>query len=284
MGARPWYEKCPECPLQKWCHSERDQNGNEALAKLSGGHYAIDSLIQKVRSTSIRTFEADYLCKGPKSDGLWFPDFDPASSVADRAEYDRALPVTIAVDSGVTTGAVFFQIHRHVTQSGPVEEVHVFADYLAENLTAEQNARAILEKARTHCEARWDAIATDPAGGSRNPVGATVIAEFERAGLRPLHRWPRASVTDGLALLASFLHPAEGASRLIIHPRCEETIRALTYYRRAKRGGQWEDNPEDPQHPFEDIMDALRGGLCFRYPEGRVMQPSLKRVLARRAF
>ncbi len=43
---------------------------------------------------------------------------------------------------------------------------------------------------------------------------------------------------------------------------------------RAKRGGQWADFPEDPQHPHEDVMDALRGVLFARFgaplPNGRV--------------
>lgn len=284
VNSKDLYLNCHRCPIQKWCHAERDLNGNEALAKRSGGHYAIDSLIQKVRATSARTFEADYLCKGPKSDGLWFPKFDPARNVAERAEFDRALPVQVAVDSGVFTGAVLFQISRHVTPTGLVEEIHLFADYLAENRTAEQNARAILEKARTHCEGRFDCVSTDPAGGSRNPIGPTVIAEYERAGLRPLRRWPQGTVADGLALIESFLEPAAGHSRLIIHPRCEPTIRALKCYRRAKRGGQWQDYPEDPQHPHEDLVDALRGGLRLCYPEGRTPPPNFTRISARKVF
>jgi hypothetical protein len=96
-----------------------------------------------------------------------------------------------------------------------------------------------------------------------------VIAEYERVGLRPMQRWPLGSVSDGLALIESFLSPADGRPRLVVHPRCQATIRAFASYRRARRGGQWQDYPEDPQHPQEDLLDALRGGLRTRYPEGR---------------
>jgi hypothetical protein len=41
-------------------------------------------------------------------------------------------------------------------------------------------------------------------------------------------------------------------------------IRAFQAYRRASVKGQWRDWPEDPQHPHEDLMDALRGGLHAR--------------------
>jgi hypothetical protein len=278
----PNLENCPMCPLQPFCHDVPP--GTSPKAKRSDGHYAIDSLIQKVRGTSRRTFEADYLCKGPKADGLWFPSFSASSSVTLRAEFDPYLPVNLSIDSGVFTGAVFFQIARIMESDGFVEEIRVFADYLQENITAEQNARAILELARTCCLGRLSIISTDPSGGSRNPVGPTVIAEFERVGLGPLRRWPRTTIADGLALLESFLDPADGRSRLILHPRCRATIRALENYRRAKRHGQWEDYPEDPQHPHEELVDALRGGLLVSFPNGRTLPSSLARVPARQVF
>jgi hypothetical protein len=59
----------------------------------------------------------------------------------------------------------------------------------------------------------------------------------------------------------SLLNPAEGPPRLTIHPRCEILIQAFENYRRARVGGQWRDWPEDPQHPHEDLIDALRGGI-----------------------
>ena len=276
------YEKCPKCPLFSYCCDARDEK--EPKAKRSDGHYTIDSLIQKLRATSKRTFESDYLCKGPRSDGLWFPGFGEATHVSLRAEFDPALPVHLAIDSGVFTGAVFFQVGRDYSSPGSSEEIHVFAEYLAENLTAEQNARAIREVARLRCHDRTDTISTDPAGGSRNPVGPTVIGEYERVGLRPLRRWPHGSVADGLALVESFAQSAEGRSGLIVHPRCVATIRAMQNYRRAKRGGQWQDYPEDPQHPHEELVDSLRGGLRDRFPEGRAPQPTFARVSARQVF
>src|SRR5262249_10915380 len=109
----PRLEKCPECPIQRWCHEDRGLSPDwKPKAKRSNGHYAIDALIQKVRSTSIRTFESDYLCKGPRSEGLWFPKFEAATHVSARADYDPSLPVHLAIDSGVVTGAVFFQVAR----------------------------------------------------------------------------------------------------------------------------------------------------------------------------
>ncbi|RUL89607.1 hypothetical protein [Tautonia sociabilis] len=282
----PNLEKCPECPIVSWCHEDRDSDPlGRPKAKRASGHYGIDALIQKARVVSRRAFEADYLCRGPKADGLWFSGFDPVANVSEAAEFDPSRPVLLAVDSGVFTGAVFFQVVGVSTPMGTVDQVHVFAEYLEEGRSAEHNARAILEVARERCLGRIDVASTDPAGNARTAVGPTVLGEYERAGLRNLKFWPGgASVTDGLALVESFLRPADGGTRLLIHPRCEHTIRAFQHYRRARRAGQWADHPEDPQHPHEDLMDALRGGLRTRFPDGRAPAPALGRVPARSVF
>lgn len=277
----PDLERCPQCPLMKWCHADRDSDPRGLpKAKRSDGHYAIESLIQKVEAVSERQFEADYLCSGPKADGVWFTNFGKENESIE-AEYDPTLPVHLSVDSGVFTGAVIFQVERD--RKG----IRVFADYLAEGLTAEQNARNLIELARVRCGGRLDRMTTDPAGGSRNPIGPTVIAEFERVGLRGsrgVERWPIGSVSDSLTLVDSFVRSASGHIGLRIHPRCTDTIRALRGYRRAKRAGQWQDYPEDPQHPMEDIVDSLRGGLKVEFPEGRQAESKLPRVSARQVF
>jgi hypothetical protein len=200
-----------------------------------------------------------------QGEGVWFDTFDPAVHVTEDADWDHHLPVRIAIDSGVFTGAVLFQIREH-----PTVQVNVFADYLTEGLSAEQNALAILKLAKERCRGRIDKAWTDPAGGARNPVGPTVMGEYERSGLR-LDRWPLYGVADGLALIEAFLGGTENSppAGLFIHPRCTNLINAFGSYKRAKRAEQWMDYPEDPQHPYEDTMDALRGGLVATFPDGR---------------
>jgi len=282
----PNLEKCPECPIQQWCHEDRDLDPEgRPKAKRSRGHYAIDALIQKARVVSSRVFESDYLCRGPKSQGAWFSDFNPVMNVTEQAEYDPFWPVHLAIDSGVYTGAVLFQIIPRSTRRGVVDEVRVFGEYLKEGKPAFECAQEILALVRERSQGRIDHASTDPSGGARNPVGPTVLKEYERAGLGRLTHWPKSgSVSDGLQLVESFLMPAEGETRLLIHPRCDQLITAFQSYRRAKRAGQWTDAPEDPQHPHEDLIDALRGGLTVRYPEGRGPQSTLPRASARNVF
>lgn len=269
----PNLENCDDCQLKRWCHEDRFANPSlPPKAKISDGHYAIESLIQKVQTTSRRVFEADYLCKGPKADGIWFREFDRARHVQESAEYDPALPVYLAIDSGVFTGAVWFQVRD--TRHGHF--VSVFGEHLSEGLSAEVNALTILDLSARLCGGSVGTICTDPAGGSRNAVGPSVLAEYERAGLKRVQRWPIRPVADGLALVESFVMSADGKPGLAIHPRCRHLIDAMIGYIRAGKAPQWLDGPKDPQHPAEDMVDALRGGLCHRFPDGRRGKSELK--------
>lgn len=289
----PNLEKCPECPLMAWCHEGRDDDPQgRPKAKRSDGHYGIDALIQKVRGVSPRVFASDYLCRGPKAEGAWFGEYDDARNVSDAAEFDPSLPVHVAIDSGVFTGAVAFQVHRGWEWADPPEptRVHVFADFLAEGRSAEACAMEIRDMLDRLCGSATRYVSTDSAGGARNPVGPTVISEFQRCGLvgeTGLQPWPRypGCVTEGLNLIESLVRTADGKPRLLIHPRCVQLSASLKGYARARRAGQWMDYPADPQHPWEDLVDALRGGLSVALPEGSShAERPLRRASAGRVF
>jgi hypothetical protein len=121
-------------------------------------------------------------------------------------------------------------------------------------------------------------VRLDPASSARTGIGPTAYAEFERIfGPRVLARWPTHRVLDGLDQLEVLLD--QGC--LLIHPHCEKLKCAfLTYCRRKNTGGAWLDEPADPQHPHEDLIDALRGGIRDRFPEGRIEQPPFRRTHA----
>lgn len=283
-------ERCPDCPLVRWCHEGRDEHPSGLpRAKRSAGHYSIESLAQKARIVSPRVFGADYLCSGPKADGVWFKAFSEGRHVTPDAGFDPSLPVHLAVDSGVFTGAVLFQL-RLSPLAGVPPRVTVFGEYLAEGVPAFEAAQALLGLLADLCPDARRRISTDSAGGSRNPVGPTVVSEYKRAGLvgdKGVEPWPKypGCVQDGLATLEALVESADGAAHLAVHPRCVRTIAALRSYSRAKRAGQWQDYPEDPQHPHEDLVDALRGGIKLLLPDGlRAAGAGLVRTSARRVF
>jgi hypothetical protein len=283
----PELEHCPECPIMQWCHADMGSHPSGVpKAKRSNGHYTIDSLIQKTAGVSPRVFGSDYLCTEPKAAGIWFTTFEEALHVNPEAEFRPGVPVHITVDPGVCCGAVGFQVRR--LPAGV--KINVFADYFAEYVGAEDNARAILKEFEALCGIglnRWARVSMDPSGNARTVAGFTVRGEFERAGLRGrlgLEGWPGVKKSNGLLLVEAFLLSADKTVSLTIHPRCKRLIQAFKSYARAKRAGQWEDVPEDPQHPHEDLIDPLCGGLLAEFPDGRAPEPNLNRVHARRVF
>jgi len=210
-------------------------------------------------------------------EGAWFDRFDPARHVKDEAEYMPQYPVHLAIDCGVSrhTAAVWFQVRG----LDPLRRrVTVFADWHGEGLYSAAAAEAI----RKHSEAlpsrgRLDTVRLDPAADQRTGIGPAARGEFERVfGARNFDSWPRHRVADGLDQLEVLLDQG----LLILHPRCGFVKAAFQQYARKQRagGGEWLDEPADDQHPFEDLMDALRGGVRDRFPGGRIEQPHYRRV------
>ena len=228
------------------------------------------------------------------SEGAWFPSFDVARHVTDAAEYDPALPVHLAIDCGVSrhVAAVWFQVRRgrlpvQRTPSGWIQSVSpnepdtvtVFGDFHCEGLYSEAAARAIVAHGATlpGCGGRADRVRLDPAASARTGIGPTAYAEFERVfGSKGLAKWPLHGVLDGLDQLEVLLD--QGC--LLLHPRCVHLKAAFqNYTRRRSAGGNWLDEPSQ-DHPHEDLMDALRGGIRDKWPEGRIEQPRLRTVPA----
>ena len=171
---------------------------------------------------------------------------------------------------------MLFQVRRveRVRGDGKVEFPHyvnVFGDYFAEGLRAEENARALAALAARLVGRHDDGSPRlagrygDPAGEHRNAIGETVERVYARAGL-PLEPWDTTNpkVSDSLTMVETLVSPIDSHPYLLVHPRCVHLVNAFRGYARAQRLGQWTDRPEDPQHPYEDLIDALRGGLHAR--------------------
>lgn len=202
-------------------------------------------------------------------EGAVYESFDPSRHVSEAAEYDPALPVIIAVDCGVSrhTAAVFLQSlelggHRH--------RVTCFADYYCEGAMSEENARAILDYSASVCGTRMDKVVLDPAASARTGTGPAAFNEYRRIfGERLTSYWPQHRVSDGIELIEILLGAPGREPELLIHPRCKHLIAGFQGYERASSKGVYLDYFKDPQHPHEDLMDALRGGIRQMFPSGR---------------
>ena len=215
------------------------------------------------------------------TEGAWFKSFDVAKHVNEAAEFIPGLPVHLAIDAGTsqTTGAVWFQVRQVGTYSYS-HRVTVFGDYCVKGLFSEANAKAIKAKGESlPCRGQIDTCRIDPASDQYTGIGVSAYAEYERVfGSRILARSPRHLVVDGLDQVEVLLDQGN----LLIHPRCADLKAAFQNYARAKRGGEYLNAPAPDQSPYEDSMDALRYGIRSRFPEGRVEQPALRFVNARR--
>lgn len=217
-----------------------------------------------------------------QGEGVWFESFEAAEGgkhVNNAAEYVYGLPVHLAIDCGVSqhTGAVFFQTRQIGHERF---KVNVFADFYSVGKFSAAVA-AELKKVSDNLPHRGvlDTIRLDPAASARTGVGPAAYGEFEKVfGNRPMSRWPSHQVVDGLDQIEILLD--DGC--LVIHPRCKHLISAFSNYRRAERNGRIINYPADPQNPHEDMMDALRGGIRDRFPEGRTPAPKLISVHAGR--
>ena len=270
----PDLEQCPECPLMPWCHEDRDVDPRRPAEGEAVGRALRD---RRADPEGPDRQPADLRGRlplpGAEGRRPLVPGLRPGRQRQRRGRVRPRPPGP--------PGDRLGRLHRRRLlpgrpaaggdRRGTVDQVHVFADYLAEGKPAERNARAILEVGPAALQ-RADRRGLDRPGRRVAQRGRADGARRVRAapGSASLE-WPgrsRASVADGLALIESFLRPADGGTRLLVHPRCQDTIRAFQDYRRARRGGQWTDQPEDPQHPHEELMDALRGGLRVPLPRG----------------
>jgi len=286
VGGADAFENCPSCPIRRACHADRDGPDDLPKAKRSDGHYRIADLIRQARAVSYQTFRSDFMCDGPKTEGLIYTAFDRDANVSEAAEFNPALPSYLAVDPGVRTGGVLFQVAERSDEFATWVEARVFAEHYAEGLSARMNARKILEVERERAMGRRSRGFVDRSGRARTSIGPVVMAEYEAEGLKGLESWPAydGSVRDGIALVDSFIKTGDERVALLVHPRCRHVIQAFQTYERSKVGGQWLDDPKDPQHPAEDLMDALRGGLHALYPEGRRPTPKYHRIQASKIF
>jgi hypothetical protein len=237
-----------------------------------------DAIIRRFEGTALG--ESELLGKMVEhSEAQWFVRFNRNRHVSPEAEVNPLLRCYLAVDCGVSrwTGAILYQ---WIPLDHERSRLHIVADYISEGRTHDENAAALLAlvSENVHGALVLDGVLLDPASGARTGAGPAAESEYQRVFGRRVRRWPLRGVLDSLALVELLV--GSDQRELLVHPRCEATIAAFYGYERASRSGEYLDMPLDPQHPHEELIDAIRGAACEKWPEGRRPMQNFPRVHA----
>ncbi|HSI37185.1 MAG: hypothetical protein ACAI43_04240 [Phycisphaerae bacterium] len=246
-------EKCPEERVCATCALHPECQG---IAKIkSDGFLRIDDAIRMKSRVSADTWDAEMLCRRPKTKGCVFPSFDPLIHVRESLPTDpqSAIPnpqspegLYLGVDFGFNAPLVCLFVLRD--RSG---NSFVVDEYVQPMQTMEHHVEAIRERARAYGLIRR--VGCDPAGNARSTqTAASDVSWLRRAGWRVLSRGSR--ITEGLELIRLGLRSGTGAVTLHVHPRCARLIAALKGYRYPDGGGELPI--KDGVH--DHLIDAMR--------------------------
>jgi len=237
---------CSQCGLWEDC---------QGRAKEAEGYFAIEDAIAQKRRSSRQAWRAEMLCKEPYREDLVFSEFEVRRHVREVG-YNGNLPLYRSIDFGFSNPLACLLIQVDEKE----ERVFILDEHLKSRTTLAEQVRLIKERWP------WKAAATycDPAGRQRNEItGTNLTAEMAALGM-PV-QWRRSRILDGVEMIRRFLDPAEGESKLIIAPKCENLIRALQSLRYQRRSdGQLSELPEK-DGVNDHIIDALRYFFVNRF-------------------
>ena len=236
---------CSQCVLWQDCRGR---------AKRADGYYLIDDAIAQKRRSSAAAWQSEMLCRKPSREDVVFGEFDPVQHVR-QVDYEGELPLYRSIDFGFANplACLFIQIDDDGV-------VRVVDEHIKSRTTLAVHARLIKERYPQPVEATY----CDPAGRQRNEItGTAVTQELTALGIPTRSRSSR--IIDGIELIRSFLAPAQGPTRLIIAPRCQQLIRAMQSlrYRRLSDGRLTEVPDKDGVH--DHVIDALRYFFINRF-------------------
>jgi hypothetical protein len=216
---------CPPCPLWSDCLGH---------AKQADGHLPIDDLIALKARSPDALWQAEMLCRRPQRDQSVYPAFDPQRHCPPHLDTPPAQGdfLIAGMDFGMRSPLVMLLArvvkppnslsHAHnPTPSHLSSRVEVLDEYLHSGLTLHEHLDRI--HARDWPLPRW--VGVDPAGRQTNShSGLSDIQLLQRRGYHV--RSTPSRLLDGIQLVR---HRLERGS-LLIAPRCQHLIHALTQY------------------------------------------------------
>jgi hypothetical protein len=240
-------ERCPQsrdcntCQLHPECQGRAKTECN--------GFFSIDDAIRMKGRVSKECWNAEMLCQRPATTGCVFPTFDLKLHVRDNidAEIEYARGQTwLGIDFGFANPFVCLWIVKY-----PGEFVHVIDEYVQPGKIIQEHIAQIKAR-RERGEVRM--VACDPAGSATNEQTAkSNVKLLEEAGYFVRKRGSH--IQEGLEMVRARVMNANGETRLFIHSRCTQLIRAMGAYRYPETG-KGETPLKDGEN--DHLIDALR--------------------------
>lgn len=210
-------------------------------------------------------FRREYMAEFVDMGGLVYPEFNDEIHVTTKADYDPSLPVYWGMDFGINnpTVVIYFQIDPMIGDYG---QVRIFDELFKRGREARTDLIATSALSKTNSEvARYKRpvwVACDPTGRNRDQSTAQsqveILKDSDTFNLRIKYKkdWNyekerHKAIRDIRRWFAKIdLH---GHPEIIIHPRCQKTIRAFQEY-------QFQEGTETPEkdgihdHPMEAVQ------------------------------
>jgi hypothetical protein len=232
---------CKTCPLWKDCGGK---------AKNACGYLKIDDVIDQMRRSSRKAFEAEMLCMRPQMEGAVFGEFTTEEHIKPTV-YDAGLPLYLAIDFGFSSPFVCLWV-----QVDQDKTVRVIDEYIkSEKIITEHGLEVICRTpggigtiSKAYC---------DPAGLQRtSTTGTGDIHALEAMGIRCVYH--PSEILVGIGEIRKALKTGDDKSHFVVDPRCRQLIEAMRCYHYPQDAVGKENELPVKDGVYDHPIDALR--------------------------
>jgi hypothetical protein len=232
---------CSQCPLWKDCGGK---------AKNAVGYLKIDDVIDQMRRSSRKGFEAEMLSLRPQMDNAVFDEFSLEEHVRPMA-YDADLPLYLAMDFGYLNPFVCLWIQ--VDNNG---FVRVIDEYIQNKTIISKHGEAVILRTPGGVGSIRQAYC-DPAGNKQNTVtGTSDIEELGNMGIFCKSRY--SEISDGVKEIRKVLKNGEEKSHFVVDPKCRQLIEAMRCYHYPQDVAKRANEQPVKDNVYDHPIDALR--------------------------
>jgi hypothetical protein len=204
-----------------WCYVEEDESGDWkrwSYTTIEGGNVPPEEVEAARAQLDPRTFRQEFEASFENLSGLVAVNFSDAN-INKKAEDIPQLPLLLGVDFNVSPMSIVCAVKCD-------DELHVFDEITLNNATTWEACEEVI---RRYGLERRIVACPDPTGAARKTsgVGATDHAILRKNGFRvetPRSPW---KVRDKINCVNTGLMDGTGTRRILINPRCKETIKSL---------------------------------------------------------